>query len=144
MMCSHALWGAVAIFRWLTHWLFEFLFLSWCSCLSLCPPSKCRLIVAQLTAALLARSYFEGMMHCFICDSEYFVRSASCESVIMLLPYAHIDLADHCLELPLCCLIWLPLLLDVSWWSEVLAPIVEVGHSVFEYDVSADHHTCAV
>jgi hypothetical protein len=96
------------------------------------------------TAALLARSYFEGMMHCFIRDSEDFVRSASCEGAFVLYLHAPIDPADHCLELPFCCLIRLPLLVDVSWWSEVFAPVVEVGGGVFEYDVSADHHTCAV
>ena len=83
-------------------------------------------------------------MHCFIRDGEDFVRSASCEGVPMLLPDAHINPADHCLELPLCCLIRLPLLVDVSWWSEVFAPVVEVGGGVFEYDVSADHYTCTV
>ena len=62
----------------------------------------------------------------------------------MLLPYAHIDLADHCLKLLLCCLVGLPLLVDVSWWPEVFAPFSEVGCSVFEYDVSTDHHACAV
>ena len=62
----------------------------------------------------------------------------------MLFVYAPIDPAVHCLELSLCCLIWLPLLVDVSGWSEVFAPVVEVGGGVLEYDVSADHHTCAV
>ena len=96
------------------------------------------------TAASLARGYSEGMMHCFIRDGEDFVRSASREGVFVLYLYAPIDPADHCLELPLCCLVRLPLLVYISWWSEVLAPFVEVGRSVFEYDVSADHHTRTV
>jgi hypothetical protein len=84
------------------------------------------------------------MMHCFIRGSEDFVRSASCEGVFVLSFDAEVDPADYFLKLPLCCLIRLPLLVDVSWWSEVFAPIVEVGGGVFEYDVSANHHTCTV
>ena len=96
------------------------------------------------TAASLARGYSEGMMHCFVRDSEDFVRSASCEGVFVLFLYVPTDPADHCFELPLCCLVRVPLLVYISWWLEVFAPFFEVGQSVFEYDVSADHHTRTV
>ena len=96
------------------------------------------------TAALLASGYLEGMMHCFIRGSEDFVRSASCEGVFVSNSYHPVDPADHLFELPLCCLVWMPLLVDILWWVEVLTPFSEVGWGVIEYDVSADHHTCTV
>ena len=62
-----------------------------------------------------------------------------------MLPFdAQVDPADHLLKLPFGCLVWLPLLVDISWWPEVFAPFIEVGGGVFEDDVSANHHTCTV